>query len=63
MRNLGKASWRMLEEAGIANVDCLREVGAIRSYLRVKDSGCEPSLNLLYALEGGLAQLGGFGTL
>jgi len=53
--NLGPASWRMLQAAGIADAANLRELGAVAAYLRVKRSGQHPSLNLLWALEGALS--------
>lgn len=53
--NLGPASWRMLQAAGIADAAKLREVGAIAAYLAVKRSGQAASLNLLWALEGALS--------
>lgn len=53
--NLGPASWRMLQAAGIADAANLRELGAVAAYLQVKRSGQRASLNLLWALEGALS--------
>ncbi len=55
LRNLGPKSAMMLAEAGIGSLDELRELGAVKAYLRVK--ALRPkgaSLNLLWALAAGL---------
>lgn len=55
LRNLGPKSAMMLAEAGIGTLGELRELGAIKAYLRVK--ALRPrgaSLNLLWALVAGL---------
>ena len=54
MRNLGPASARMLVEAGISSEAQLRALGAVAAYEAVQRTGCRPSLNLLWALEGAL---------
>ena len=54
LRNLGKASARMLEAAGIHSEDQLRQLGAAAAYVAVKRSGVNPSLNLLWAVDGAL---------
>lgn len=54
LRNLGPISWRMLTRAGIKNVETLRAIGAPMAYVRVEMSGAQMSLNLLYAMAGGL---------
>lgn len=51
---LGPKSRAMLEAAGLASADEIRRLGAVRYYARVKASGCNASLNLLWALEGAL---------
>ncbi len=53
--NLGPKSQQMLEQAGIATMPQLQELGAVRAYLRVKRHGGNASLNLLWALEGALS--------
>lgn len=53
--NLGPKSQVMLEGAGITTVAMLRELGAVRAYVRVTQSGGKPGLNLLWALEGALS--------
>lgn len=54
LANLGPASARMLSKAGIVDLAQLRELGAVEAFRRVRASGAEPSLNLLWALEGAL---------
>ena len=55
MRNLGPKSAMMLAAAGIATLDELKELGALRAYLRVKALHPKPvSLNLLWALAAGI---------
>lgn len=44
----------MLLSAGITSERQLRELGAVAAYVRVRQAGCAPSLNLLWALEGAL---------
>ncbi|WP_432459296.1 MULTISPECIES: TfoX/Sxy family protein [unclassified Agarivorans] len=52
---LGPKSAQMLEQAGIISLEDLRELGAIRAFIKVKQFGAtQPSLNLLYALVGAL---------
>ncbi|MBP7579611.1 MAG: TfoX/Sxy family protein [Vogesella sp.] len=53
--NLGPASWRLLQAAGVADLAALRQLGAVAAYLQVKRSGQHASLNLLWALEGALS--------
>lgn len=52
--NLGPRSQQMLAAVGIDTWQRLRELGAVRAYLRVKRNGGNASLNLLWALEGAL---------
>lgn len=55
LRNLGPKSAILLREAGIATVEELRELGAVKAYRRVK--ALRPkgaSLNLLWAMAAGL---------
>jgi DNA transformation protein and related proteins len=55
LHNLGPKSAMMLVEAGIQTLDELRELGAVRAYLRVKALRPKSaSLNLLWALAAGL---------
>ncbi len=52
--NLGPKSARMLAAAGITSPEQLREFGALAAFLAVRQSGQNPSLNLLWAIEAGL---------
>ena len=52
--NFGPKSQQMLAQAGIHTVEQLRSLGAVRAYLKVKHSGANASLNLLWAMEGAL---------
>ena len=47
----------MLAAAGIVSVEQLRALGAVNAYLRVKQAGAKPSLNLLWGLESALSGL------
>lgn len=52
--NLGPRSVAALAAAGITNLDGLRELGAVRAYLRTRAFSPSVNLNLLWALEGAL---------
>ena len=55
LRNLGPKSAMMLVQAGISTLDELRELGAVKAYVRVKSLRPKSvSLNLLWALAAGL---------
>ena len=54
---LGPKSEAMLAAAGIRSVAQLKRLGAVRAYAKVKASGANASLNLLWALEGALTGL------
>jgi len=55
MRNLGPKSEEMLRKAGITSQVELRKLGAVRAFVKVKNSDARASLNLLWALEGALS--------
>ena len=55
MRNLGPKSEEMLRKAGITSQAELRKLGAVRAFVKVKNSDARASLNLLWALEGALS--------
>ncbi|QDU66759.1 TfoX/Sxy family protein [Engelhardtia mirabilis] len=57
VRNLGPASRRMLQDAGIGDRAALERAGAARAFLAVEEAGHAPTLNLLWAIESGLADL------
>jgi len=53
--NFGPKSQQMLEQAELHTIEQLRELGAVRAYLQVKQRGGNASLNLLWAIEGALS--------
>ena len=53
--NLGPASERMLHAAGIHTPAALRALGSVPAFVAVRQAGQQPSLNLLWALEGALS--------
>lgn len=53
--NLGPASAKMLAKAGIKGERDLREMGSIQAFEKVRATGMNPSMNLLYSLEGALS--------
>lgn len=54
LKNLGPVSAKKLEDTGIRTEEQLRRLGAVKAYLRVKQTQSGISLNLLYALHGAL---------
>ena len=54
LKNLGVRSQKMLAIAGIKTVSQLSAKGSIAAFIAVKQAGCKPSLNLLWAIEGAL---------
>lgn len=54
LSNLGPKSQQMLAQAGIHTIAQLRQLGAVRAYVKVKRAGTNASLNLLWAMEGAL---------
>lgn len=54
LRGLGPKSLAMLARAGIHDRAALQQLGSVQAYLRVRASGENASLNLLWALEGAL---------
>jgi DNA transformation protein len=55
LRNLGPKSQAMLAKAGIMTLEDLRRLRAVAAYAKVKATGVNASLNLLWALEGALS--------
>ena len=47
----------MLQQAGITTLTQLRKLGAVAAFSKVRRSGANASLNLLWALEGALTGL------
>ena len=54
LRNLGPQSAKMLAKAGIVSNEKLKALGSVAAFLAVTRTGCSPSNNLLWALEGAL---------
>ncbi|WP_205854970.1 TfoX/Sxy family protein [Piscinibacter defluvii] len=55
--NLGPKSRVMLQQAGITTFAQLHNLGAVAAFSRVRRSGANATLNLLWALEGALTGL------
>jgi TfoX/Sxy family transcriptional regulator of competence genes len=55
LRNVGPKSAAWLRQVGVRTQDELVALGAVAAFVKVKRAGFRPSLNLLYALEGALA--------
>lgn len=55
MRNIGPKSAAWLRQVGLRTHEDIAAAGAVDAFMRVKRAGFRPSLNLLYALEGALA--------
>ncbi len=55
LRNIGPKSAAWLRQVGLRTREDLQNVGAVEAFVRVKRAGFKPSLNLLYSLEGALA--------
>ena len=52
--NLGPKSATILEKISIYTEEDLQNIGAVEAFLRLRAVGIQPSLNLLYAMEGAL---------
>jgi DNA transformation protein len=57
LQGLGPKSLAMLAGAGIKTVAQLKRLGSVRAYAKVKATGTNASLNLLWAIEGALTGL------
>ena len=55
LRNIGPKSAAWLRQVGLRTHEDIANAGAVDAFMRVKRAGFRPSLNLLYALEGALA--------
>jgi DNA transformation protein len=55
IRNVGPKSAAWLRQVGVRTTDDLARVGVVETFLKVKRAGFRPSLNLLYSMEGALA--------
>ena len=54
---LGPKSEEMLAHAGITTIEQLRHLGSVAAFAKVKQSGANATLNLLWALEAALTGL------
>jgi hypothetical protein len=55
IRNVGPKSAAWLRQVGVRTQEDLVRLGSVEAFMKVKRAGFRPSLNLLYALEGALA--------
>lgn len=55
LRNIGPKSAAWLRQVGVRTREDLATIGVVGAYMKVRRAGFKPSLNLLYALEGALA--------
>lgn len=55
IRNVGPKSAAWLRQVGVRTTEDLVRVGPVESFLKVKRAGFRPSLNLLYAMAGAIA--------
>src|SRR4029453_2580642 len=55
IRNVGPKSAAWLRQGGVRTTEDLVRVGPVEAFLKVKRAGFRPSLNLLYAMAGAMA--------
>jgi hypothetical protein len=55
IRNVGPKSAAWLRQVGVRTTEDLNRVGPVEAFLKVKRAGFRPSLNLLYAMAGAMA--------
>lgn len=55
--NFGPKSKRILASVGINSFEDLQKLGSVAAFAKVRHSGAKVSLNLLWALEGALADI------
>lgn len=55
IRNVGPKSAAWLRQVGVRTGEDLARIGPVEAFLKVKRAGFRPSLNLLYAMAGALA--------
>jgi hypothetical protein len=56
IRNVGPKSAAWLRQVGVRSTEDLARTGPVEAFLKVKRAGFRPSLNLLYAMAGALAE-------
>ncbi|GLS26888.1 TfoX/Sxy family protein [Marinibactrum halimedae] len=54
LKNIGAASVNILHAVGVHNVDDLKTLGPVETYMRIKNRGISVSKVMLYALQGAL---------
>ncbi|HEY6985680.1 MAG TPA: TfoX/Sxy family protein [Rhodanobacteraceae bacterium] len=55
IRNVGPKSAAWLRQVGVRSTEDLVRIGPVEAFLKVKRAGFRPSLNLLYAMAGAIA--------
>ena len=55
IRNVGPKSAAWLRQVGVRTTEDLVRIGPVEAFLKVKRAGFRPSLNLLYAMAGAMA--------
>lgn len=55
IRNVGPKSAAWLRQVGVRSLEDLVRIGPIEAFLKMKRAGFRPTLNLLYAMAGALA--------
>ena len=55
IRNVGPKSAAWLRQVGVRTTEDLSRVGPVEAFMKVKRAGFRPSLNLLYAMAGAMA--------
>ncbi len=55
IRNVGPKSAAWLRQVGVRSTEDLTRIGPVEAFLKVKRAGFRPSLNLLYAMAGAMA--------
>ncbi len=55
IRNVGPKSAAWLRQIGVRTTEDLNRIGPVEAFLKVKRAGFRPSLNLLYAMAGAMA--------
>lgn len=55
LRNIGPKSAAWLRQVGLHTHEDVAAVGTVEAFMRIKRAGFKPTLNLLYSIEGALA--------
>ena len=55
IRNVGPKSAAWLRQVGVRTTEDLARIGPVEAFMKVKRAGFRPSLNLLYAMAGAMA--------